>query len=279
MATYTLTAITIGSFALGESDKILTLFSSERGIVRAVAKGARKPGTKSSGRSDVLGVNKLLLAKGKSLDIITQSEGMESLRPLRNDLQRLTYSLYYAELAQHFGTGLEQESDKFFEFLLCSLRAQSDGVAEAGILCLEFELRLLQLLGYQPEIDACVICRDPLTEYLLATFNFDLGGIVCERCISNQRRLVREGSEEADLSAADLNSSVSPHITPMVWKRLVLASQSDTDVTQTKLDGIPKASASPALIKANQAARRIIQAYIEHRAGRRMKSLDLIAEL
>ncbi len=173
MATYSLTAITIGSFALGEADKILTLFSAERGIVRAVAKGARKPGTKSSGRSDVLGVNRLLLAKGKSLDIITQSEGMESFRPLRNDLQRLTYSLYYAELAQHFGTGLEQESEKFFEFLLCSLRAQSDGVAEASILCLEFELRLLQQLGYQPEIDACVICRNALTEYLLATFNFD----------------------------------------------------------------------------------------------------------
>lgn len=268
MPTYPLTAITIGTFALGESDKILTLFSSERGTVRAVAKGARKPGTKISGRSDVLNVNKLLLAKGKSLDIITQAESVESFRNLRSNLERLSYSLYYAELTHHFGQSLDEESDLYFEFLIQSLKAQSDGIGDPSLLCLEFELQLLGLLGYKPELDACVICRSALTDYLLAVFHYDMGGIVCDPC-NTQKKRVRETAEDYDPAYA--KGSSSTHVTPLVWKRLVLASE---------MPGASHdANAPQTVVRANQAARRIIQNYIEYRAGRRMKSLDLIAQL
>lgn len=268
MPTYSLTAITIGTFALGESDKILTLFSSERGTVRAVAKGARKPGTKISGRSDVLSVNKLLIAKGKSLDIITQAESVESFRQLRTDLQRLSYSLYYAELTQQFGQSLDEESDLWFEFILQSLRAQNELKGDPALLCLEFELQLLDLLGYKPELDACVVCRSPLTEYTLAVFHYDLGGVVCERCFS-QKKKVRETDEAFD--PAFMRGSNSTHLTPLVWKRLVLATQTPGEMHDM--------NAPQNVIRANQAARRIAQSYIEYRAGRRMKSLDLIAQL
>ncbi|HEY9776742.1 MAG TPA: DNA repair protein RecO [Planktothrix sp.] len=268
MPTYTLTAITIGSFNLGESDKILTLFSAERGLVRAVAKGARKPGAKISGRSDVLNVNKLLLATGKSLDIITQAESVQTFPALRQDLVRLSYCLYYAELTQHFGQGLADESDSYLQFFTDSLRLQAEKRGEASMLCLEFELHLLQTLGYKPEIDYCVVCRTPLTEYLLAAFHYDLGGIVCDRCFNSRRQYVREG-RHSDSDA--MQGSGRTHVTPLVWKRLILAGQRLT----------PEQTSEPGqnMIRANQAARRIVQGYIEHRAGRRMKSLDLIASM
>jgi DNA repair protein RecO (recombination protein O) len=270
MPTYTINAITIGTFALGESDKILTLFSAERGLVRAVAKGARKPGSKISGRSDVLNVNKLLIATGKSLDIITQAESIETFRPLRQDLERLSYSLYYAELTQYFGQGVADESDLYFEFLTTSIRMQAEHKADAALLCLNFELQLLEFLGYKPELDACVICRSALTEYILGVFHYDLGGIVCERCFSRKAHVVREaGGGDFDSQRPGKGST---HITPLVWKRLVLANQGS-------IEGSDSASMSQNIVRANQAARRLIQGYIEHRAGRRMKSLDLIAQL
>src|SRR5277367_5462569 len=117
MATYSLTAVNVGSFAIGESDKVITLFSSERGLVKAVAKGARKPGAKISGKADLLNVNKLLLATGRSLDIITDAESFETFPHLRSDLCKLSYGLYYAELTNQFGQGLLDESEIYFEYL------------------------------------------------------------------------------------------------------------------------------------------------------------------
>lgn len=267
MPTYPIHAVTIGSFHLGEADKVLTLFSAERGIVRAVAKGARKPKAKIAGRSDVLNVNKLLVATGRSLDIITQAETIATFGALRKDLERLSYSLYYAELTQHFGNGVADESVIYFEFLVESLRRQADGEGDAAVLCLEFELHLLEMLGYKPELDACVACRDPLTDYTLAAFHYELGGIVCERCFSGRGRVAELSPRPND----GRHGTGSTHITPLVWKRLVLAAGAHEQHVSS--DG------TPGLVRANQAARRIVQGYIEHRAGRRMRSLDLIGQL
>ena len=161
MPTYTIHAIGISSFPLGESDKILTLFSSERGLVRAVAKGARKPGAKIAGRAEVLNVNKFLIATGRSLDIITQAEGIETFPELRKDLLRLSFCLYYAELTRHFGEGLVDESEDYFNFLTASIERQSKSADEPALLCLVFELRFLEMLGYKPELGFCVSCRSP----------------------------------------------------------------------------------------------------------------------
>ena len=140
MPTYSVNAINVGSFNLGESDKIITLFSAERGLIRAVAKGVRKPGSKIAGRADLLAVNRLLLANGRSLDIITQAEGVESFKSLRNDLIRLSYGLYYAELTAHLGQGLNQESEAHFELLVNSLRELSDLKKDPIYLLFEFSI-------------------------------------------------------------------------------------------------------------------------------------------
>lgn len=271
MPTYTVHAVNVGSFALGETDKVLTMFSAERGIIRAVAKGARKPGSKIAGRADVLNVNKLLLATGKTFEIISQAENVETFPNVRKDLNRLSYCLYYAELTHHFGLGLADESASYFDFLCDSLRAQGKGAADAGSLCLVFELKLLQWLGYQPELYCCVVCRDALTEYRIAIFHFESGGIVCERCTADdQRAKVAEGYSKVRQTSAFVKESM--HITPLVWKRLILAASHTMPIDQN-------GNNSPAIVRATEAARRVIQTYIEYRAGKNMKSLELIGKL
>jgi DNA repair protein RecO (recombination protein O) len=273
MPTYTVHAVNVGSFPLGETDKVLTLFSAERGIVRAVAKGARKPGSKIAGRADVLNVNRLLLATGKTFEIISQAENIETFPNVRKDLSRLSYCLYYAELTHHFGLGLLDESAAYFDFLCDSLRAQGQGGVDSGTLCLIFELKLLQWLGYQPELDCCVVCRDVLTEYRIAMFHFESGGIVCNKCSTlEQRARVAESSGTNGVPRSSFYSKDSVHITPLVWKRLILAA-GETLRTEDSNDN------SAVILRANQAARRIIQSYIEYRAGKKMKSLELIGKL
>jgi DNA repair protein RecO (recombination protein O) len=285
MATYTVHAINLGNFALGETDKVITLFSAERGIVRAVAKGVRKPGAKISGRAEPLNVNKLLLAKGRNLDIITQAESIASFPKLRQNLIRLSYALYYVELTQHFGQGLSEESARYFDFLCQAVNQLAESDDDPTNLCLEFELHLLDLLGYKPQLDVCVGCTEPLTEYKVSLFHHESGGIVCQRCNSGrdqhavQEHMIFEYGEDAPNNPALTGRRQSPyagtpsiHITPLVWKRLVLAASGHKQSQ-------PENEVPANIARTNTAARRVVQNYIEHRAGRRMRSLDLVADM
>jgi len=274
MPTYSATGINVGSFNLGEADKVLTIFTAERGLLRAVAKGARKPGARVAGRAELLNVNSLLLASGRSLDIISQAEGLESFPKLRDDLVRLSYGLYYAELTQHFGQGLSEESSTYLELLRRALRQQAEAAVDGAWLCLQFEMALLDMLGYRPELTCCIVCREVLGDYTVSHFHQDWGGIICRSCWRQGRsQQVREHSGQ-ELDQAPYSVRTGTEITPLVWKHLVLAAEAEF---------APYGSGPVPMARSVQqslaAARRIIQGYLEHRAGRRMKSLDLVNSL
>ena len=286
MPTYLVKAINIGSFNLGESDKIITLFSAERGLIRAVAKGARKPGSKIAGRAELLAVNRLLLANGRSLDIITQAESIETFKGLRNDLTRLSYALYYAELSCHLGQGVNEESELYFETLINALRQLSDPLSNPTYLCLIFQLSFLHLLGLKPELDSCVLCQRRLLEYDLSVFDHDLGGTICDHCFSKSapnRQTRRHNLRLAESSAVSTTqidktsneqvSSYFTHLTPLVWKKLILASNASA---QAQIPISTEIGQSETIEKTIIAARHLLETYIEHRAGRKMNSLALI---
>jgi DNA repair protein RecO (recombination protein O) len=272
MPTYSVHAINIGSFALGESDKVLTIFSAERGVIKAVAKGARKPGTKIGGRADVLSANKLLLSTGKTFEIIAQAESIESYPEFRSDLTRMSYALYYAELTHHFGTGLSEDSALYYDYLLKALTLQARCRLDPAWLCLEFEMGLLEILGYQPELTYCVSCRDVLGDYNLGKFVAEHGGICCQTCLQTGRD--RSGVHEGLASRGQAAAGKTAHITPLVWKNLVIASQRRASTADTQ-DAVVKVPVEQSI----HAARRLIKSYLEHLSGRAFKALDLLAQL
>ncbi|MBY0357351.1 MAG: DNA repair protein RecO [Candidatus Obscuribacterales bacterium] len=266
MPTYTVKAINVGSFDLGEADKVLSIFSAEKGLLKAVAKSVKKPGTKMAGRADILSVNELLLASGRTFEIISQAQTLETFPGLRADFTRLSYGLHYAELTQILATGLEEESNAYFSFLVDSLRLQATAASCPLWLCLEFEMGLLQYLGYTPELTCCIVCRTVLTDYNLSRFNVDLGGVICSACFGQGRkRGVREQDDDADALARGI------HISPLVWKNLVLASMRKGD-SQNE-------SPAPHITASRVAAKRLMHNYLEHRCGRRLKSLDVLAQI
>lgn len=280
MATYSLTAINIGGFQIGESDKVVSMFSSERGLVRAVAKGAKKPGTKMAGKSEALCVNNLLIAKGRSLDIITQAESIDTFRKLRNDLTRLSFGLYYAELTQVFGEGLEEDSALYYRVLFNALQMQEYAVADARLLSLEFGMFLLGQLGVSPELQCCIKCRHPLTDYNIAAFYSSLGGIGCNRCgrTTHNRMMVSEPSNDESF---DTDFERGSFVTPLVWKMLVRAESNQQELLDpeatTKTRAMPQNADSQA--PALDAAHRLIQRYLEDRAGKRLRTLDLLKQI
>ena len=176
---YKTPAIVLRQRKLGDADKILTLYTANLGKIEAVAKGVRKTRSRLAGHVEPLTQATFMLAKGKSLDIVTQVETIESFQPVRDDLDRLSRALYTAELIDRF-TEPHEEQFVLYRLLLDTLRrvgARPDIDTPVRF----FEMALLNLLGYRPELEECVVCRgrlEPVTNYWSAA----AGGVVCAGC-------------------------------------------------------------------------------------------------
>lgn len=171
---------------LGETDRLVTLYTPEKGKLRAVAKGVRRPGSKVAGHLEPFTRSRLLLARGRELDIITQAEAVANYAGLRRDLMRLGQAAYAAELLDRFGV---EESDTQATFLLMTdtlERLENDPLPENALRY--FQIRLLDLVGFRPELGRCVGCGEPLRP-VDQHFSASEGGVLCPSCGSTRRHV------------------------------------------------------------------------------------------
>src|SRR5438105_3954447 len=98
MAVYKANAIVLRRIPLGETDKIITLFTREYGKYNAVAKGARKTTSRLCGATEPLMFLRAALADGMNLDVLTQCDIRESFPTLRGDFGLFLRATYVCEL-------------------------------------------------------------------------------------------------------------------------------------------------------------------------------------
>ncbi|MXX51542.1 MAG: DNA repair protein RecO [Chloroflexi bacterium] len=173
----------------GEADRLLTLLTPAHGKLRAIAKGARKPNAKLSGHVELFARSDCLLHRGRNLAILTQAELIEPYLGLRDDLQRGAYASYAAELLDRFTADDEEDAGALFALLDDTL--QRIATARDARLAIRFyELALLELAGFMPELSECVITRQPLAPEA-QFFSCDEGGVVSRaaRSLSQSRTL------------------------------------------------------------------------------------------
>ena len=185
MANYTTQAINLKSYNLGESDKIMVMYSRDYGLLRGVAKGVKKPSSSLGGRMQLLVANNLLLAKGKNLDIVCQAEVIDSFSSIKNDMTRLIYSFYCAELISIFGLEDDFNSKEIYDLTFEALKNISifSSLEEILWTVIRFKLKLLQQVGYAVELDNCVKCNK--MEYNYNNYHFfcsESGGVICSDC-------------------------------------------------------------------------------------------------
>jgi DNA repair protein RecO (recombination protein O) len=183
--TYRTESIILRRTDFGEADRLLTLFSREYGKIRAIAKGARKPQTRKAGHVELFMRTNFLIAKGKNIDIITQAELVEAYGALREDLVRTTYASYIVELLDRFTADEDRDLHKY------NLLAEGLGwfaTSDNMLLAARFyELRLLSLAGFQPQLFNCVSCGEAIQEQD-QFFSAELGGLLCPNCQTADRR-------------------------------------------------------------------------------------------
>jgi DNA repair protein RecO (recombination protein O) len=177
---YRTEAIVLKRIDFGEADRILTVFTLERGKVRVIAKGVRRIASRKSGHVELFTHAGLLLAEGRNLDVVTQAETVRPYRRIREDLIRTTYAYHMVELVDRFvEEGIEHPAT--FELLRESLAALTEAEV-ASLVARYFELRLLGQLGYRPQLFACVRCEAELEPDGNAFSPF-AGGVLCPSCL------------------------------------------------------------------------------------------------
>ncbi len=179
MKTYTAASIVLSRIDLGEKDRIITILTRDQGKLGAVAKGARRPGSKLAGASEPFTYSKLFISMGRDLDVLSQAEIKESFPNMRQDMRAVAYGMYMLELTNQF-TEERHPNPELFDTLLSAMYILESG-ADAEITARYFELQILELLGYDPHFDACIRCAQKPKQGRLG-FSPSLGGVVCDAC-------------------------------------------------------------------------------------------------
>lgn len=176
---YRTEAIVLRRTDFGEADRLLTVFTPQRGKFRLVAKGARKPTSRKSGHVELFSHGQFLVAVGRELDILTQAETLEPYLALREDLLRTTYAYYVAELADAFAA--EQDENRPLFDLLKDAFGWLCTAEDLALVARYYELHLLGLVGYQPQLFICGMCKVQLKPEINYLSPAD-GSVVCRQC-------------------------------------------------------------------------------------------------
>ena len=182
---YKTEAVVLRSFRLGEADRVLHLYTLDRGRVGAVAKGIRKTKSRFGARLEPLSHAELVLHQGGGeLQTVTGAELIHSHRATREAPYRLGVGLVGAEAMLRLFPEQEANERAFraltrFLDLLDDLEPHANGRAGIDPLGLSFQLKLLWLSGYLPHVTSCAECG---AEDGLAGYSPRAGGAICRSC-------------------------------------------------------------------------------------------------
>jgi DNA repair protein RecO (recombination protein O) len=178
--TFKTEAVVLRSIRFGEADRVLHLYSADRGRLGAVAKGARRLRSRLGGRLEPLTRVLLVLHEGRGeLCTVTAVDTLHphpSLRERRPALERATQAC--DAVLRLLDSG---EANRPAYNLLCNELALLDEQPEAATRAqaLAFRAKLLLAAGFAPELAACASCGE--REHLGA-FSPSAGGVVCAGC-------------------------------------------------------------------------------------------------
>ncbi len=182
---YRTEAIVIRRINTGEADKILSLYTPTRGKIRAIAKGVRRTTSRMGGHVELFTQSRLLIASGRNLDIVTQTETINAFPQLRGDINLINHAFIVVEMLDKL-TEEEDPNYAAYTLMVDALTALNEGHDPQTTLR-AYELHLLDYVGYRPQLNQCVRCNNELKP-VRNFFSPELGGALCPDCGKIERR-------------------------------------------------------------------------------------------
>jgi DNA repair protein RecO (recombination protein O) len=175
--TFKARGIVIKEIFSGESDKTVTMLLKGHGKLSAHSRGARKPNSKYLAGTQIFAYSDFVLFTKNNFYSITQIDLIESFFNLRCGYDRLCASNYAAEVAGAvvlYG----MQADNILFLLLKTLQSLNNCQTDIKLILSAFNIKLIQLLGYAPDLSCCTNCGGPVSgSYLMAS-----EGLLCSNC-------------------------------------------------------------------------------------------------
>jgi DNA repair protein RecO (recombination protein O) len=156
---YKTEGIVLRSMDLGEADRVLTVLTPRLGKLRIIAKGIRRPRSRLGGGLEPFSDVHLVMAVGRTFDVVTQVALEDPHLGLRNDLHSTAAAWYLVELADRFCEGAADSHGAFILLAqgLTALDTDADLVSRE-VVARWYELALLATMGFRPELNRCLEC-------------------------------------------------------------------------------------------------------------------------
>lgn len=178
MAVFTTDGLIIREQKTGESDRLVTILTADKGLIRAFAPRALNIKSKNVGATQLLAYSRMTVFQGRDTYKINEAASIEVFMPLRSDMDALFLAGYLSELARTLAPQEEPARD-FLQLMLRALYLLSNKTLSPAQIKAVVELRMCTLSGYMPNLDNCGRCGA-----IDGQMYFDAvgGTVVCENC-------------------------------------------------------------------------------------------------
>lgn len=181
MSRFSVNGFVIRGFSMGESSRVITLFTGEKGKLKAVAKGAKKSATQKGGALGLFDQVRcdIYLKEHSELGTIGSIDLIESYSALANNPVCYGFGSAFCEIVDRLTTidqpieGLYELTENFFKQL--TIHPQS-----SAVLFWAAFIKTLSILGYRPNLHECVVCGRK-NDGRAAFYDSQKGGIICSK--------------------------------------------------------------------------------------------------
>jgi DNA repair protein RecO (recombination protein O) len=178
--------IVLKTHALGDTSRIAVVFMRDQGLVKLVAKGARKTPSRFGFALEPLTRARFTFyfRTDRDLHLVSQAETIDPAGSRLGELVRLAHAQAAIELIDRVVWGPEPHPE-LFDLLATTIDAATKAPeASLPAVTLAFELQVASLLGYHPRLDACANCGQPISPRRV--FSPARGGLLCDRCAASE---------------------------------------------------------------------------------------------
>lgn len=169
-----------------DTDKILTLITSDLGKISVSARNARKSGSRASYGTQVLTFGEYVLFRGKGSYSLNSCDIIANYYDLASDLTRFTHAAHLLEIAGDAAND-PASSEQVLNVLLYGLAALRKG-RNPLLVSAAFSMKMMQITGYPPHITSCVACSKSDIDEI--HFSFRRRGFLCEQCAKQDSEAV-----------------------------------------------------------------------------------------
>jgi len=182
---YKTEGIVLKSTEFEEADKIVTIYTKNYGKISAIAKGIRKIKSKFGSSLEILTHSIFLIYKGRNIDIVSQTEILESFFSTSKEVIKFAFAVNCVEMVNKLTEEREINIGLFnlLKEVLHYLRKTDD----PKLLTLSFKWQTISLLGYRPSINHCCRCNKSVEDQKEMYFNIKEGGLLCNNCVAEDK--------------------------------------------------------------------------------------------